>query len=408
MTRFQPDITSAVTDITGWLIQQGLEGAQLDEMLNGCCDRIVAAGVPILRVNLTFRAYHPEFGSLALRWRRHAETVREAYERRAESPQDWLESPLYYLMTQDVPDLHISLIDPNETRDFPVFKDFRAEGTTGYFATKIIFGATENTYVSDPENPDAGMILSFTTDGPDGFTEMELDFLRALFPALGLALKSSSNYQMAQDLLATYLGHDAGGRVLSGDLQRGSVDRIEAVILYFDLQGFTKLSETLPGPDIIAMLNDYFGAAVPAIHAEGGNVLKFMGDGLLAIFARDQVEDPNLAALRTIDTLKTELPQISARRQADGLHSTGFTVGVHAGEVLYGNIGSSDRLDFTVIGSAVNTAARISAMCGNLDQTVVISGAVAKPLLDLRPDLVSLGQYRLRGVKDRLELYTVD
>lgn len=408
MTHAQPDKHLASAEIASWLVQRGLEGASVDAMLNGFCDQVVSAGIPILRVNLTFSAYHPEFGAFAFRWQRDGGTAREGYERSEEVQQDWLDSPLYHLLKTDIPDLCISLVDPAEALDFPVFADFRNEGATGYFAAKILFSPFHGTYATDPADPSAGMIISFTRDGAQGFTEEDLALLRGLLPSLGLALKATSTHDMAQDLLRAYLGSDAGGRVLSGDLQRGSMDRIEAVILYFDLQGFTKLSEALPGPDIIAMLNDYFGAAVPAIHAQGGHVLKFMGDGLLAIFARDQVADAGLAAMQAIDEMQDALPKISARRQANGQQSTGFTVGVHAGEVLYGNIGASDRLDFTVIGSAVNTAARIAAMCSHVDQPIVISGAVAQPLLDRRTDLVSLGTYRLRGVAERQELFTID
>jgi adenylate cyclase len=213
---------------------------------------------------------------------------------------------------------------------------------------------------------------------------------------------------MATDLLSAYLGADAGGRVMSGDYARGSLENIEAVILYFDLQSFTKLSEALDGPDLIELLNDYFGIVVPIIEARGGNVLKFMGDGILAIFSKDKIHGAEINAIKTICDLRTAVAEINTRRQAEGLTHTGFSIAVHAGDVLYGNIGSSSRLDFTVIGPAVNTTARLLSMCSLVDQTVIVGANVARPVMALRDDLVSLGQYRLRGVADRQELFTLD
>jgi adenylate cyclase len=394
--------------MTEWIIAQGIAGAQVDQILNGFCERLVEAGISILRVNLTFRAYHPEFGALAFRWRRGAQIEREAYEHTVESPRDWVESPLYYLLAQDASDMLVRLDDPSETRNFPVFDEFRTEGVTAYYAAKITFDPSQGAAASDPDDPSPGMIISFTHDGPDGFSDRDLALMRAVMPPLGLALKSVSTYQMARDLLAAYLGSDAGRRVLSGDIVRGTVDRIEAVILYFDLSGFTKLSEALQGPDIIDLLNAYFGAVVPQVQTRGGNVLKFMGDGMLAIFAKDTVEDTEWVAVDAICAIRDAVTEVSTARRAAGRAATGCTMSAHAGAVLYGNIGAPSRLDFTVIGPAVNTAARINAMSAMVDQPIVIGANVARPLLARRPDLVSLGQYRLRGVTERQELFTLD
>ena len=194
----------------------------------------------------------------------------------------------------------------------------------------------------------------------------------------------------------------------SGDITRGSTQTIPAVIWYFDLKGFTKLSETLPGTAIIEMLNDCFAEAVEVVESHGGNVLKFMGDGLLAIFDMDQIPDARRVAIEAALELRDAFVSLNERRAADGLTTTDFTLALHAGEVLYGNIGGKTRLDFTVIGPAVNTTSRILGMCSAVDQAIVISAKVAAPLLESIPELVSLGQYRLRGVRDRQELFTLD
>ncbi|MEP5728285.1 MAG: adenylate/guanylate cyclase domain-containing protein [Sulfitobacter sp.] len=195
---------------------------------------------------------------------------------------------------------------------------------------------------------------------------------------------------------------------MSGAIRRGSSETISAVIWYFDLQGFTKMSEALPGPTIIDMLNDYFAEAVDVVEKNGGNVLKFMGDGMLAIFDLDALPDARRIAIEAAVELRDTVIAMNIEREKTGDAVTGFTLGLHAGDVLYGNIGGKTRLDFTVIGPAVNQTARILGMCGPVDQDIVISSAVALPIKDERPDLVSLGQYRLRGVTDRQELFTLD
>ena len=196
--------------------------------------------------------------------------------------------------------------------------------------------------------------------------------------------------------------------MLSGDIQRGSLDTIRAVIWYFDLQGFTKLAETTPGDQMIAMLNDYFGAAVAAVEAYGGDVLKFMGDGLLAIFKF--TDDDSACCSRAIaaaDELLGTMAAINDRRRAEDLVLTNFSLALHLGDVMYGNIGAEDRLDFTVIGPAVNMAARIQAMCRPLEQDLIISSAMARSAVRERKRIVSIGRYVLRGIPEPQELFTI-
>jgi adenylate cyclase len=212
---------------------------------------------------------------------------------------------------------------------------------------------------------------------------------------------------MAADLLLAYLGADAGKRVLSGEIKRGSFETIHAVIWYFDLRGFTRLSETIPGPLIISMLNDYFDEVVSVVEKYGGNVLKFMGDGLLAIFHYNDKTDAVDLAIQAAITLRQSIADLNLRRESEGENTTGFSLALHGGEVLYGNIGSCNRLDFTVIGPAVNTTARILGMCSQLEQDLIISSKVAQPITAHRSNLVSLGHYMLHGVSEQQELFTL-
>ncbi len=398
-----------IWDIAGWILQEGLQGTQFDVLIETLCKRLVDAGMPLLRANFSMRAHHPEIGAFAYRWKRKEGLLHEEYSRDVTVSTGWDQSPLKTLVDGNDPEFRQRLSKEHEPFAYPLFDELvQEQGATDYFATQLVFSDDGTWTPANQERYTVGLLVSWTSDAPDGFEDRDLDDIRFLIPVLGLALKSNSNYKMAQDLLSAYLGGDAGARVLSGDIARGSLQNIEAVILYLDLAGFTKLSEALPGNEVIDLLNDYFGAMVPLIEKRGGNVLKFMGDGLLAIFAKDDVPAAELAAIKTIRQIEAAFVEINERRAADDLHCTGFTAAAHAGDVLYGNIGAPNRLDFTVIGPAVNTAARISAMTAHVDQPIVIGANVARPLLSLRDDLVSLGTYRLRGVSERQELFTLD
>ena len=399
----------AIGEIIDWVLQQGLYGTHFETLLVQMCEKLVAAGVPLWRVNFSMRTLHPEIGAFAYRWKRQIGIEHETFDRNVAYSvnHDWAISPLKALMEGEALEMRHRLSEDQKPFPFPMFDDLLSQGATDYFATQAVFDPDYAGF-SIEEVRSGGMVISWTSDGPGGFSDADLDAIRRLMPAIALALKSNGMEQMADDLLAAYLGADAARRVMSGSISRGSVDTIEAVILYFDLSGFTKLSEALPGPEIIDLLNAYFGAVVPLIEERGGNVLKFMGDGMLAIFARDTVPDTEATAVDAICAIRDTVNDISATRASEGLAQTGCTMSAHAGTVLYGNIGAPSRLDFTVIGPAVNTAARINAMSAHVDQPIVIGSNVARPLLGTRSDLVSMGQYRLRGVRDRQELFTLD
>jgi len=402
------EMTASLKDLTEWLIQQGLENTPVETWLEECCNRLVAAGIPLQRVNVAMQAHHPEIGSVAFRWHRDGESERVDFERRTDAPEEFLLSPIYYLLSNNTEEIRQKLTVPDPALDFPIFDELRKRGATDYFAAKRLFFRQDNAALVNPMQAEEGMIISLSTDAADGFTDAHLDGLRQLLPPLCLTLKSAANRRMAEDISAAYIGRDASKRVLSGDITRGSSQTIPAVIWYFDLKGFTKLSESLPGTAIIEMLNDYFAEAVDVVESHGGNVLKFMGDGLLAIFDMDQIPDARRVAVEAALELRDAFGSLNERRAAGDLTTTGFTLSLHAGDVLYGNIGGKTRLDFTVIGPAVNTTARILGMCSAVDQAIVISAKVARPLLDSIPGLVSLGQYRLRGVTERQELFTLD
>ena len=400
--------TGDTANISAWLVKEGLSGATQTALLQGFCERLVAAGMPLQRAHAGQRALHPVFGAVGFNWHREGgRATREDYVRNSEPLERWRKSPLYYMLQEGMPELRERLIDGNEPSRFPVLEEFRAQGATDYFASAISFGQATIRPGIDPGYPPAGMLTSWTSDAPTGFSDSDLGMIRELLPILGLALKSASSYRTAHDLLAVYLGRDAGERVLSGDIQRGSLDTIRAVIWYFDLQGFTKLAETTPGDRIIAMLNDYFGAVVGAVEAHGGDVLKFMGDGLLAIFKFADDDSACCSAIAAADKLLGTMTTINNARRAEDLVLTNFSLALHLGDLMYGNIGAEGRLDFTVIGPAVNMAVRLQAMCRPLEQDLIISSAMAGSAARERKRIVSIGRYVLRGIPEPQELFTL-
>jgi len=401
-------IAGTVAKIASWLVSQGLAGASQEELLEGYCARLVSAGIPLLRLHVAQRALHPVFGGLGFDWYRSGVSVmREQYAHTSKPPEKWVINPFYYMLKEGVGELRERLTGTEEPRRFPVLDELCSIGATDYFAIAMPFAKPIGDHDIDPNDPPEGIIISWASDAAKGFSDIDIAVLRELLPTLGLSLNSASNRQMAQDLLATYLGTDAGARVLSGGIQRGSLESIHAVIWYFDLQGFTRLAEANSGTSIISMLNDYFGSVVSLIEEHGGDVLKFMGDGLLAIFSFADQHDASRSAVAAAAALRNVMADVNQRREAEGLPHTGFSLALHAGEVLYGNIGGETRLDFTIIGPAVNTTARIENMCRPLEQNLIISSQVARPVMAQRDDLVSLGRYMLRGVPEPQELFTL-
>ncbi|MGE0746013.1 MAG: adenylate/guanylate cyclase domain-containing protein [Rhodospirillales bacterium] len=278
--------------------------------------------------------------------------------------------------------------------------DLLALGMTDYvvmlhrFAPDRIVGAMDGVY------------LSWATEALDGFGERHLAALRRLAAPLALAVKAAALARIAGTLVETYLGRDAGRRVLEGGINRGVAERIEAVLWFSDLHGYTRISDTADPEQIIPLLNDYAGAIVPAIHAAGGDVLKLIGDGIFAIFTGADRGEACRSALGAVAAARAAVDALNGVRRAAGLPVTDLYLALHLGEVFYGNIGSEDRLDFTVVGPAVNEAARIAALCRSVDQPVLMSSAFAAAVDD--PRLVSVGRFALRGVGRAQDLFTFD
>jgi len=397
-------LNERAAQIIPWLIERGLHSSGRQELLNTYCEKLVEVGVPLMRFHLAQRAFHPKFGGIGYNWTRSDGISHEHYERRETPREAWLKSPFYMMLEQELESFRSDLSVENLAR-FPLLAELKERGVTDYFALTQRF--TDDAAPVDPNAPPEGVLASWSTDSPEGFSEEDTELLQAVFPVLGLALKSMSNRQMASDLLQVYLGRDPGRRVLSGEFQRGSSTEIDAVIGLFDLKGFTSLAGQLPGQELLDMLNDYFGIAVEATQAHGGNILKFLGDGMLIMFNLGSIEKDAQAALSAAAEFCQKISARNEERRAEGLPVTDWTLALHAGHILYGNIGAENRLDFTVIGPAVNQTARIAGMHRAVGQNLIFSQDVQRALATSDHDVVSIGRYMLRGVEEPMELFTI-
>ena len=310
----------------------------------------------------------------------------------------WRHSP-FYRMLQTGESLLRRRLNEATKDEFSWLSDLLTAGMTDYVA--IISFAADGV-IGDMD----AVYSSWTTHAPGGFSDNQIGALKRMVPYLALAIKSVSLARMTATLMETYLGRDAGRRVLSGRILRGVAEKIDTVIWFSDLRGFTRITDTAP-EQAIPLLNDYADVIVSAIHEHGGDVLELIGDGTLAIFTAADRSHACSAALSAATAARNGTARLTERRLKEGKPVTDMYLGLHVGEVFYGNIGSRERLDFTVIGPAVNEASRIAAMCRSIDQPVLMSSAFAN-VEGIKHRLVSVGRYALRGVAHPQELFTFD
>jgi adenylate cyclase len=394
----------AFDEIARWVTEAGLIGRTEDELMAGFCRRMTVAGIPVARALVILDTLHPIYEGRVFRWRADvpevAETVEYGRTDEGEAAENWRRSAFYHLLQSGGTTLRRRLA-AGEPADFPTIAQSRDEGMTDYlalvhrFAAEGVIGAMDCVY------------SSWATDAVDGFEEGAVLAMQRLAPFLKLAVKSAGLARLAGTLAETYLGRDPGRRVMSGRISRGVADKIDAVLWYSDLHGYTHISDSVPPEQIIPLLNDYAEAVVSAVHGHAGDVLKLIGDGTLAIFTGENREQCCLAALTAATRVRSGVGKLNEARAAAGLPTTEVYLALHVGDVFYGNVGSKDRLDFTVIGPAVNEVSRILAMSRSVERDVLVSAAFADALgPELRRHLVSVGRYALRGVARPQELFT--
>jgi adenylate cyclase len=395
-----------IDSLAAWIVARGLAGDDEISLLHGFCNRISAAGMKISRATVMIDTLHPVYEGRAFFWAsdKPLETPVSEYEPTTAGgyAEQWQRSPFFHLLQSGEREFRRHL-ENGDTAGFPVLEELRQEGQTDYFA--LIHRFDREAAIGEMDC----FMSRWTTTYPGGFTDVEVAALRRLVPMLGLAIKSVSLARVAESLVEAYLGRDAGRRVLQGKMSRGVVEKINAVLWSSDIQGYTSLSETIASDQLIPLLDDYAEAVISAVHGAGGDVLKLIGDGILAIFTAEDAAEACRSALAAEAELRRRLDELNRRRDAESRPVASIYLGLHIGDVFYGNIGSKDRLDFTVVGQAVNEVSRIAAMCRSADRDVLFSSAFRASLPEAeRSALVSVGRYALRGVARVQELFTVD
>ncbi len=349
--------------ITDWLIDGARSAPQPSQMMAQASERMVAAGLPLWRVGVFLRTLHPEIFGRNFIWREGADEVEVGtVDFEIQETPEFKRSPLSLVFNQG---LEIRG-DPNgpDVERFPFLEDLRKEGATDYIAMPLRFLD--------------GMVnaITWTTRHPGGFSEGQVAAMRAMAKPLARITEIITLRRTATTLLDTYVGNRAGERIMGGQIRRGHTDTIQAVIWLSDLRGFTALSDRLPAEAVVEILNHYFDCQLTAIRAHGGEVLKFMGDGLLAVFPIDEyVGDASYVCARVLEAARESRVSVDALAfpVGEAIERFRFGVALHVGNILYGNIGGGNRLDFTCIGPAVNLAARLERIAGRVGRTVVAS-----------------------------------
>jgi len=377
--------------LTDWLIDGARSAPSPPQMMAETCERLVAAGLPLWRVGVFVRTLHPDIIGRNFIWRPGEEVaVGSASYDMLDSP-EYQNSPLAIVFNEGREVR--SLIDGPDAKRFPFFDDMRAEAVTDYIALPLqqIDGSVHAS--------------SWTTKQPGGFTDEQLNGLRSLIPALSRVIEITRMRRTASNLLDIYVGNRAGERIMGGQIRRGHTDTMQAAIWLSDLRGFTALSDRLPAETVVDILNLYFDCQVSAIRTHGGEVLKFMGDGLLAVFPIDEyVGDIRKVCAQVLDAARESRANVGAMQYPIGATIERFRFGValHVGRILYGNIGGGNRLDFTCIGPAVNLAARLEKMASRLQRTVVASAA----FVDACPGgWTDLGEFPIAGFSRAERVY---
>ncbi len=354
--------------------------------------RLIAAGVPIARITTAVPLLHPILDTSSVLWEPGMEPMERLWQMQPENYQMLANSPLKVIYDGGGPIRHLISLEP-EDGEFTILPDLRAAGMRDYLA------------LAAPFSDGTTKAMTFATKLADGFSDDNIAFLNSLMPMLAMILEIQTLRRTARTFLETYVGEKAGQRVLEGTVKRGMGETIPCAVLFCDLRGFTDISNRLESDDLLALLNDYFDVVTGAVQEHEGEVLKFMGDAVLAIFAQDPGVSEEVSAGRALaasQAAQVGLGELNKERAAAGQPEIRCGMALHVGGVLYGNIGAKKRLDFTVIGPAVNLASRMEKLCGDLGEEILMSAEFAD-LIDAPHR--NMGAHAFKGVKNKQTIF---
>lgn len=380
-------------DLTDWLLGAQARALPTTQMLGALCRRLVDAGVPIWRGHLGGRTMHPEVFVQFYDWYEGDVDASEKTLPHSMAATDTVtKSPVAQLIATREP-VRVKLDGPREDIPFPMLRELQDKGASDYLCLPLAVSGS------------GGNMVSWSTRERGGFSAAHVAVLEGILPALSIRMELDFSHFAMASLLRTYLGRNAATRVMAGEFRRGQGEVVDAAIWMSDLRGFTGRVDSTPLPAVLEALNTYFTCVGDTIIEEGGEILKFIGDAVLAVFPLDQ--DPRGACRRALNAAEQALARMhtaNEERRTAGLDALEFGVVLHRGDVMYGNIGATDRLDFTVIGKAVNEASRVESLCKELGTPLLFTEAFASVACDERA--VSLGRHELRGVRQAPEIFT--
>jgi len=370
-------------------LENNIGALAFPDLFAGFCARIAESICPLWRSTLGLEVLNPELSGSQLVWRDGALTRTEIGRAGMMTREDYLKSPIYVVDTTNRP---FRWRRPEPVPDMELLQSLSEAGMTDYFVVPLPFQDATRTST-----------LSFASSRDGGFSNLDFERLQMAARLFSSIAERWVLRHIALDLLAHYLGRTPAERVYAGQIERGDVTRIEAAILICDLRDFTAMTDQAQHGEIVSLLNRWFEAIGAAISAHGGDILKFMGDGLLAVFPLD--ESRGATCDRALDAAQAALNGTAALNKEltlEGQSPLAFGIGLHWGEVEFGNIGTRDRLDFTVIGPAVNLASRLQDLTKCVGAPILASADFAAAT---SRNLRSLGGQRVRGIETEIDVF---
>ncbi len=377
--------------IRNWLRTEGRFIANADEFYTAYVERLRNSGLPIVRFTTGVPSLHPQVDSFSTVWERDKGLSFQQYRRAEEGEAVYRDSPLFIVYNEGR-SVRCDLVAPAKEGEFSILPDLRTAGLVDYIVVPIPF--------SDGSHK----AMSYATDREDGFSDAEIAVLEGIAGDLAPVMETIYLRHLAKTLMDTYVGPIAGQRVLDGAIKRGMQETIRAAIWFSDLRDFTPLSETLPGSQLIDLLNDYFDAMAQAIEGEGGEILKFIGDAVMAIFLPKDDDETDAAqrAFKAARAAQTAIAELNDERTTARKPKVNYGIALHFGNLLYGNVGGGNRLDFTVIRPAVNLASRIEGLTRELGEGVLASAEFAAIH---GGSFKMLGEFELNGITEKRAVY---
>jgi adenylate cyclase len=380
-------------NLVDWLLREQSRTAEGVALFDALCWRMLGDGIPLWRANLSISTLHPQILGLGFRWWRESGVTQEFRVKHGmEKRTDFLESPMRPAIERGVTVRYRIEEDGAALERYPLLRAFRAAGATDYLACPLHGGVGRH------------RVITWATDQPGGFTDAHVAAIEALLPAIAIVVETNTLRRMSASLLDIYLGRTIGRHILGGEIFRGKGRRLRAALMAVDLRGFTNLADRMPGEELIQLLDDYFDAVAAAVHGQGGEVLKFVGDGVLAIFEPDGRSEREAvrAALAAGEETLRRIDTTNNNRAAVGQELIAIGIGLHLGEVIYGNVGAADRLDYTAIGPAVNLVCRLEGLTKRMGRPLLVSESFAEAH---GGRLLSLGFQPVRGLSEPQEIF---